>query len=515
MTVMRALYRRDLREERGSIILALLGIIILTTVASVGLAAVVNGQHQSRHDDTFTQSLNNAESGIDAMVADIKGTTAYNDPSQATSFSGATTPTLKQSGTYGTYTVTASASNNVGSTGSAVSTTWHLKSIGTSTVQGQVITRIVEETVTIAHTYNAPLQGTNGLSLPPGSAVGEYQEGNNGNTPTPTVTTTPPSSGINLGSIIPGLPALGSTTITGIPSGGSPGAAADGGALNMSAGDLQNFASIGLDGAYANCTTPPTDAAVCDSTIVAGQTTPPPTIATTGCSGNAVGAGVSVDGAPLVNLNVPLFGLVLNDNVDANLAHNPPLSQTVCTNLPVVIPTVGTNIGQDLEGLGFTASAVSGLLSGLGGGIDIPIGANCLTGGTLVNLLSLSTIGSLACSMNPPQDLVINEMAGSCTLPTATTPAVCSGGQTVYVGTGTSEPTYVSAIIANPAGNCTINGNVILLGALNCNTITYTTGSSLTVDYPTDAGLTYADTEHRDSVSNWNECQSAKPTNCP
>ena len=96
---MRALYRRDLADDRGSIILALLGIIILTTVASVGLAAVVNGQHQSRHDNTFTQALNNAESGVDAMVAALKygiaPTSGYNytNPTQATGM----TPTLSAS----------------------------------------------------------------------------------------------------------------------------------------------------------------------------------------------------------------------------------------------------------------------------------------------------------------------------------------------------------------------------------------------------------------------------------
>ena len=61
------------KSDEGSLILAMLGVMILTGVVSVGLATVITGQKATRHDQTFAQALTGAESGLDSMVAQVKG----------------------------------------------------------------------------------------------------------------------------------------------------------------------------------------------------------------------------------------------------------------------------------------------------------------------------------------------------------------------------------------------------------------------------------------------------------
>jgi hypothetical protein len=469
--MMRSLYLRDLRDDRGSIILALLGIIILTTVASVGLAAVVNGQHQSRHDNTFTQALNNAESGIDAMVANIKSSPNCNSPSKATLPTSGCTSLSPTSA----YTVTATAVNNIGSTGAAADTTWTITSIGTSTVQGEEITRTVTENVTIVHTYNAPLEGKNGLTL-----SGSGNSVNNCSSCVGANPTNVTSQVISTGLTIAGL-TLGSTTITNVPNSTTPGGAETGGPLVMQSNDLSGFGEVALDGSGASCAS---STAVCTSSTIAQQSSPPPAITTPGCTPGALGATVNGVG---ISLPDPL-GVVLNTSLGLQLNQQPPITDTMCTNLPIVIPTVGASIAglTTIPGL----SAFGGLTT-LNTSLDAPIGADCLTNGLQSLLTTLLSGANLTCTMDPPQDLVINEM----------------GGSTVYLGTGGTVPTYVSALINNPGGNCTITGNVVLYGSINCATITVSAGSTLTVDYPTDQGLTEGDTQHADSVDQWNETQ--------
>src|SRR5437763_1238788 len=108
------LARADGNHDRGSIMLALLGIVILTGVVSVGLAGVVHGQVQTRHDQAFTQALSGAESGLDSMVARIKAapSAAAQDPISGTN-----------SATGAGYRTSASYSGG----------TWSIDSIGSAT----------------------------------------------------------------------------------------------------------------------------------------------------------------------------------------------------------------------------------------------------------------------------------------------------------------------------------------------------------------------------------------------
>jgi hypothetical protein len=488
---MRARYRRDLRDDRGSIILALLGILILTTVASVGLSAIVNGQHQTRRDNAFVQALNNAESGIDAMVATIKSSDVLNSPSKALS----QTPHLKTA-SYATngYDVTATPANNIGQTGNADSTTWFITAVGTATTQGHTLTRTVTQKVSIAHTYNTPIEGLNGLSMPPGSSITNYQTKTDPLTGASPTTLTPTTIQGPTVSLL-GLPVvtLGNMTITNVPSGGSPGAAQTSGPLSMSASDLSNFAQVAVDqGGTCNAS-----ADVCNSTIVVNQSTPAPPIVASGCeSYNAIGA--SVNGLPL-NLP-PVGGLVLTDAVQAQLFPPAVNQQTICTNLPIVVPTVGVDLTTLTGQLG-----LSGLsnLAGVSGKVDFPINSSCTdlnTGHIIDNLVNYVQTDSVSCSMNDPSTLTFNELP----VCNNATPPVCTAN-TIYLGTGGSVPTFVSAVIASPAGDCHINGNVIVWGTIACNTISYSPGSKLTVYYPTDTGLKAANTTHVDTVSDWNE----------
>lgn len=484
----RAFFVRDPREDQGSIILALLGIIILTTVASVGLAAVVNGQSQSRHDNTFTQALNNAESGIDAMVANIKGTSDLNDPSLAMNHSGTNAPTLAQSGVY---TVSAQPANNIGSTGNAAATIWYITSTGTALVQGHTITRTITEQVQIAHAYNAPIDGQNQLEFDGvGNAVNNCTvctgPASNGTNPTQIA---PPVSGSGLTQVLQtvlndlGASSLGSVTVSDAPKGATPGAAQTGGTLVMQGGDAGNFAQVALDGSNASCLAA-NGCGVSGLSLLTTQATPPPDINTPGCATGMLGA--ELNGLPLT-LPDPL-GVVLTTNLTAKLNQQPPISSTICTNLPIVVPSLQLSLSS--------LPLIGGLsnLTGLDAALDAPIGASCLGPSGIANLLDPAHMGAVSCTMNPPEDLIINQMA------TTDVP--------IYLGTGGSLPTYISAEINSPNGTCTISGNVVLYGTLNCAKIIVPAGSTLTVNYPTDdtsPTMTGADTQHTDTVSYWNE----------
>ena len=225
---MRTVTRRDLRDDQGSIMLAIVGIFILTMVASVGLAAVANGQKQARHDNTFAVALHNANSALDVMVAKIKDL-----PGSATSQTLPNTTLYKN--------VTATPVLNPDDTGNPGSTSWSLSATGISTTQKNTIYRIVEETVTIAHAYRTPVYGAQGLALGQGSGVTQYNPG--------TYTSDPNqiSTGLTgIGQLI----GAGSVTVP-TPNNGTPGAATVGdcptGAatcLQVAGADAQNFAQI-------------------------------------------------------------------------------------------------------------------------------------------------------------------------------------------------------------------------------------------------------------------------------
>ena len=149
------------RRDHGSIMLALLAIVILTSVVTVALATVVKGQVQSRHDNAFAQALTGAETGLDTMVATIKATPASTRQSTLT---GTTTSTGAS------YRTSATLTSGV----------WTLDSVGTAKTTTGTITREVMENVTVTGLYTVPLFGKSGLTMGSGSGVNEYDSGANG-----------------------------------------------------------------------------------------------------------------------------------------------------------------------------------------------------------------------------------------------------------------------------------------------------------------------------------------------
>jgi hypothetical protein len=320
---MTGLWRRMHDNDEGSIILALLGILILTSVVAVGLATVVNGQYQTRHDNTFAQALTGAETGLDAMVAQIKA-----NPT-ASSF---TTITGTNTTTGAGYTTSASLSNGV----------WVVDSKGTATTQKNTITREVKENVTVSGIYSVPLFGNTQLKMGSGSGVNEYDSGTNGSSPN-TACGTLPNTGL-LGS---GLVATTMCT----PTIASTGPAATDGALTMSSGDLNSFSAVNVDNAAISGYPDPErtgtcvgDATSCASSKVVTSTDSLNYPDSTQCS-NGIGATASA----ITGSNYLAAGavynvagnLTLNTAVTANITNLASSGITLCFNSSLTVPSLG------------------------------------------------------------------------------------------------------------------------------------------------------------------------------
>ncbi len=133
------------RDDDGSIVMAMLAIVVVTGLLTLGLATILSSHLAARHDVAFESALTGAERGLDEMVAQAKA-----DPT-ATSFA-AITGTAANGTTY-----SASAS--------AVSGGWLVDSTGTSTNQGRTITRRIQATVSVGDLLSMPLFGKTALNL--------------------------------------------------------------------------------------------------------------------------------------------------------------------------------------------------------------------------------------------------------------------------------------------------------------------------------------------------------------
>lgn len=421
--------RRRPGTDRGSVMIALLGVLVLTTVSVVGMATVVEGQSQTRHDNAFTQALNNAQSGLSAMIDQIKGTPAETS-----------TPTLASSGVYKT---TASVLNvTTDGTGAVTNRTWLLDSKGTATAQSHTITREVQEEVALSNAYTVPLYGINSLSVGQGSGVDVYDPG------------TTQGSFVQVASGVAGLL---STSIYEYD--GTPGAAATDGPLNVNHNDMSSFSQIGRLDNGALCS----DATACGSTTVVDTTNPPAAIPTP-CQ---AGIGTDLDISSLTNgtqgLNVDaiyniLPGFTFNTTLNTDLANLGDSGITLCDSVvPIIIPSLAANLGAL-------------------GSLAVPINSVCTT----TNLTLAQD-----CTMRDPQTLQIFD--------TGTAP--------IQIGTG--GETVISGIIYAPGANCTLDGTVVLYGALICGNITEIGSSSIDVEY--DDQLNYNITERTVTVSNYTE----------
>lgn len=302
--------------------LALLGIVILTSVVTVGLADVVNGQARTRHDDAFAQALTGAETGLDSMVARIKAS-----PS-ATSLAPIA----------GTNTTTGASYRT---TASDTSGTWLIDSVGTATLpSGHVLRREVQETVTVNGVYSVPLFGDAALTMGAGSGVNTYDSGSNGANP-PSACAVLPDTGI-LG--------LAATTMC-TPTTSSTGPAATDGGLTMTGTDLPSFSQVDIDNAPPTGYSNPDATGICigDANTCASSQVIRATAALSYPASTACANGIGVNAAAVSGSNYLAAGavysiagnLTLNGAVTANLTNLSSSAITLCFNGNLAVPSLG------------------------------------------------------------------------------------------------------------------------------------------------------------------------------
>jgi hypothetical protein len=301
--------------------LALLAIVILTSVVTAGLATVVKGQTQTRHDNAFAQALTGAETGLDTMVARIK----------------AAPLTTSQSAITGANTTTGAAYSTKANDTAGV---WSLDSVGTAKTPNGTVTREVQETVTVMGLYTVPLFGSSALTLGSGSGVNEYDSGASGSA-APTSCSQLPDTGI-LGLV---------ATVMCTPTVASTGPAATDGRLTMNGSDTSKFSEVDIDDAAPTGYADPDatgmcvgDTTACASSTVVRQSDPLSYPASTACS-----AGIGVNASAIAGSNYLAAGavynilgnLTLNAAVTANLTNLAASAVTLCFNGNLLIPSLG------------------------------------------------------------------------------------------------------------------------------------------------------------------------------
>jgi hypothetical protein len=309
--------------DQGSIIIALLGVLIMTSVITVGFASVVMGQKQTRHQQAFAQALTGAETGLDSMVAQVK-----NAPSQS-SF----TPVTGTNSTTGvSYTATAT-----GSSGS-----WLVSSTGTANFNGHSLSRTVQENVTLNGIYGVPLFGNSALTAQSGSGVDEYDSGTNGSAANSSCSVLP-----NTGVVGTGL--LSTTMCT--PSSLGKGPAATDGSLTMAGSDLSNFSEVDIDNAPASGYSNPDATGKCvgDSTACASSKVKTSTSSLTYPDSTVCSNGIGINASAITGSNYLAAGavynvignLTLNAAVVANLNNLASSGITLCFNGNLTVPSLG------------------------------------------------------------------------------------------------------------------------------------------------------------------------------
>jgi hypothetical protein len=311
------------RSDEGSLVVAMLGVMILTSVVSVGMATVITGQKATRHDQTFAQALTGAESGLDSMVAQVKvnpkaasfAPLTGSDPSTGVSYNA-------------TAAYTASTSS------------WLIDSVGTATRAGQTVTREVQETVKVAGLYDVPLFGDTALTAQSGSGVGVYDSGTNGNAPATSCAVLPDT----------GVLGLAATTMC-TPTQTSTGLAATNGSLTASGSDLSNFSEIDIDNSTVNAAINPDatgncvgDGTVCASSEVVSQSQKLIYPDSTACAGGVGATASTITGSNYLAAGAVynvLGNLTLNAAVTANLTNLTSSAITLCFNDNLLIPSLG------------------------------------------------------------------------------------------------------------------------------------------------------------------------------
>jgi hypothetical protein len=317
---------------------------------------------------------------------------------------------------------------------------------------GHVLSREVQETVTVNGIYAVPLFGNSALTMGTGSGVNEYDSGTNGSN-TPTSCAVLPNTGV--------LGLVATTMCT--PTVWSTGPAATNGGLTMTGTDLPSFSQVDIDNApptgYSNPDATGTcigDHTACTSTGVVTSTTALSYPASTACS-NGVGLNASaITGSSYLAAGAVYSvagNLTFNGAVTANLSNLSSSAITLCFNGNLLVPSLGA-LGVTLPWNSYITSALP-----------------------------------LRYAPRPPATLNLIDTATS------------SGTSTITIGDGLNQETALSAVIYAPYATCVVSGHLDLYGVMVCGSVSAPDGIS--VHY--DQELAASTAEQTVTVSGWHE----------
>jgi hypothetical protein len=133
------------RNDEGSIVMAMLAIVVVTGLLTLGLATILSSHLAARHDVAFESALTGAERGLDELIAQAKA-----NPTAAS---------------FPAITGTAGSGTTYSASASAVSGGWLVDSTGTATNEGRTVTRHIQATVSVGDLLSVPLFGKTSLNL--------------------------------------------------------------------------------------------------------------------------------------------------------------------------------------------------------------------------------------------------------------------------------------------------------------------------------------------------------------
>ena len=141
------------RDDDGNIMVAMLGIMVITFIVVIGMTQMVLSERVTRHDRNFEQALSAAEIGLDRLMTQVK---ASPYASSIPTISG------NDSSTRTTWSATA--------TGSAGH--WVLTATGSANGSGYPVTRTITQNVDVSDLLSHPLFATTSLTVGNGSNSG-------------------------------------------------------------------------------------------------------------------------------------------------------------------------------------------------------------------------------------------------------------------------------------------------------------------------------------------------------
>jgi hypothetical protein len=140
-------------DEGGNIMIAMLGVMVISFIVVIGLTQMVISEKVTRHDRNFEQALAAAETGLAKLVVQVR----------ATPYATAV-PSVTGSDTS---TATSYSANATGGSGH-----WVLKSTGTANGSATVVHRTIEQSIDVTPLLAHPLFATTSLTVGGGASSG-------------------------------------------------------------------------------------------------------------------------------------------------------------------------------------------------------------------------------------------------------------------------------------------------------------------------------------------------------